>query len=53
MASKVNVIAIAKSNQALCRQFAVGIAILVKVLNNRRASLELPAQGVACSQEIS
>jgi hypothetical protein len=25
----------------------------VKVLNNRRASLELPAQGVACSQEIS
>jgi len=42
MASKVNVIAISKSNQTLRRQLAVGVAILVKVMNNRRASLELP-----------
>ena len=53
MALKTDVIAISKSNQALSRQFAIGIIILMEVMNSRRAALDLPRQGMACSQEVS
>jgi len=50
---KTDVIAISKAHQALGRQFAIGIIILMKVMNSRRTALELPRQGMACSQEVS
>jgi hypothetical protein len=53
VALKTDVIAISKSNQALRRQFAVRIVILMKVMNSRGAALELPRQGATCSQQIS
>jgi hypothetical protein len=42
MAPEMDVIAISKSNQALRRQFAVGIVILMKVMNSRWTALESP-----------
>jgi hypothetical protein len=53
VALKTDVIEISKANQALGGQFAIGIIILMKVMNSRRAALDLPRQGMACSQEVS
>jgi phosphoribosyl-dephospho-CoA transferase len=53
VALKTDVIAISNVKQALGRQFAVGIIILMKVMNSRRVALDLPRQRMACSQEVS
>jgi len=53
VALKTDVIAISNVKQALGRQFAIGIIILMKVMNSRRVALDLPRQGMACSQEVS
>jgi hypothetical protein len=50
---KKDVIAISKSNQALSRQFAIGIIILMEVMNSRRVALDVPRHRMACSQDVS
>jgi hypothetical protein len=53
VALKADVIAISKSNQALRREFAIRIIILMEVMNSRRVALDVPRHRMACSQDVS